>query len=325
MTQQLTRWDYVFFVLMVVGLVASVFNIIDGRAANGLLGLGAVIIGLAVRVSLIRNPELRTETASGNGRHQSAWSSFKAVLQGEQELDRSSWLQSSVIAGFVATTIMSGVLVLGYLSSGIFADENGNQVAQWFYGLTNNSLTDGAFDIPLGYYSINLLAGIVWALIYAYWFEPRLSGPAWRRGIVFSLVPWILSLVVFFPLVGAGFFGLDLDAGPLPAIGNLILHLSYGVTLGVMYAIPTTSGVGTHRGAARLARWEDRGLAMGLAIGLLAGVVLGMIVALVFDTRTDSTEVILAGAASGVMAGAIIGPFVGLAYSDRRQRTSGAR
>lgn len=321
MTQQLTRWDYVFFVLMVIGLVASVFNIIDGRATNGLLGLAAVVIGLAVRVSLIRNPEVH-EAQTNNGTGQSVWSSIKEILEGDENLDRSSWLQSGIIAGFVATTIMSGVLVLGYLSSGIFADESGNQIRQWFYGLTHNSLTDNAFDVPIGYYAINLLAGIIWALVYAYWFEPRLSGPAWRRGIVFSLIPWILSLVAFFPLVGAGFLGLDLDAGPLPALGNLILHLSYGLSLGVMYAIPTTRGIGAHRGAARLARWEDRGLAMGLAIGLMAGAALGLIIALVTDTRVDSTELVLAGASVGVLAGAIIGPFLGMEYSDRQQRAS---
>jgi hypothetical protein len=321
MTYQLTRWDYVFFVLMVIGLVASVFNIIDGRVTNGLLGLGAVVIGLAVRVSLIRNPEVH-ETQPGNGTGRSAWESLKEILRGDEDLDRSAWLQSGIIAGFVATTIMSGVLVLGYLSSGIFADENGNQISQWFYGLTHNSLTDNAFDVPIGYYAINLLAGIVWALVYAYWVEPRLSGPAWRRGVMFSLIPWILSLVVFFPLVGAGFLGLDLDAGPLPAIGNLILHLAYGFSLGVMYAIPTTRGIGAHSGAVRLARWEDRGLAMGLVLGLVGGAALGLVIDLVINTRIDSTELILAGASVGVLAGAIIGPFLGMDYSDRDQRPS---
>lgn len=322
MTQQLTRWDYVFFALMVIGLIASLFNIIDGRATNGLLGLGAVVIGLAVRVSLIRNPEVHPEAVASDETGKSVWSEFRDILRGDEDLDRSSWLQSGIIAGFVATTIMSGVLVLGYLSSGIFADNSGNQISQWFYGLTHNSLTDSAFDVPIGYYSINLLAGIIWALIYAYAIEPRLSGPAWRRGVVFSLIPWILSLVAFFPLVGAGFLGLDLDAGPLPALGNLILHLSYGLALGVMYAIPTTRGIGAHSGALRLARWEDRGLAMGLAIGLMAGSALGLIVDLIINTRIDSSELVLAGASVGVLAGAIIGPFLGMEYSDRQQRAS---
>ena len=59
--------------------------------------------------------------------------------------------------------------------------------------------------------------------------------------MLFSIIPWFLSLVVFFPIVGAGFFGADLDAGPLPAIGNLILHLIYGAVLGSMYTVPDRS------------------------------------------------------------------------------------
>lgn len=49
---------------------------------------------------------------------------------------------------------------------------------------------------------------------------------------MFSLIPWAFSLVVFLPLVGGGFLGLGLGAGPLPILGNLLLHAVYGVTLG---------------------------------------------------------------------------------------------
>ena len=80
---------------------------------------------------------------------------------------------------------------------------------------------------------LDLAAGIVWALVFACDANDRLIAfPGWLRGIIFALPPAVLSLVVFLPLVGGGLFGTKIGAGPLPVIGNIILHLVYGAVLG---------------------------------------------------------------------------------------------
>src|SRR5690606_33464757 len=208
--------------------------------------------------------------------------------------------------------VMTIVLVLGYVIADAFATDGGSTFSDWLYGLTHNQLTDNTFELPLVAYSTNLLAGVIWALIYGALFAHRLSGPGWWRGIKFSLIPWFLSLVVFFPVLDAGFFGADLGAGPLPVIGNLILHLAYGAVLGVVYAfaIHPEPVPGPDP---RLGGWIDQGLAIGLASGLMFGLIAGALAGLVLETgHYSSTEVTLAGAMAGVFGGAIIGPLVGL-------------
>jgi membrane protein DedA with SNARE-associated domain len=79
------------------------------------------------------------------------------------------------------------------------------------------------------------LAGILWAIPYAIWVEPLLRGPDWAKGAVFSLVPTIVSLVVVLPALGAGPLGLGLEAGLVPAAGEVVRHLMYGVALGLTY------------------------------------------------------------------------------------------
>src|SRR4029453_3635284 len=106
---------------------------------------------------------------------------------------------------------------------------------QWLHALTNNQVLDFAATSLYAAAAVHLVVGVLWAILYAFYFEPRLPGAAWARGLTFSLIPWILSLAVFLPLVGGGLFGDAIGAGPLPAIGNLILHLGYGVTLGLIY------------------------------------------------------------------------------------------
>jgi len=156
-------------------------------------------------------------------------------------------------------------------------------LSQWLYALTHNLVLGIATTSTVAVVLIHLVVGILWAVLYAYVFEPRLSGNAAVRGMKFALLPWLLSLVVFLPAVGGGFLGLAIGAGPLPAIGNLVLHLAYGFTLGVTYGplseLPADDfsrrGIGDDlevRG-----RYE-RGGAWGLLIGGVLGTILGLVI-----------------------------------------------
>lgn len=315
MRRQLTRWDLIFFVIMLIGVAAATFHFIGGRPVNGALALGAVLLGTLLGIQTLRNPG--TSMQASSHRRTSSHSPR------EESDDRDSWLREAIISGFVATIVMSGVMVGSYLLAGSFADEGGTQVERWFWSLTHNSLTDNAWDVPMAAYSINLFAGIFWAVIYGWLFVGRLPGRGWQRGMLFAIVPWLLSLVVFFPLVGAGFFGLDLDAGPLPALGNLVLHLVFGVTLGTIYALPESAATAPTEADAWATRWENRGMAVGLVAGLSGGVILGAVLGLIVDEGLlGPTELLLIGAAIGTMVGALIGPFAGLQYGARDQPRS---
>ena len=75
------------------------------------------------------------------------------------------------------------------------------------------------------------LAGLLWAIPYAMWAEPRLRGPDWLRGLTFALLPTVTSWLVVLPALGAGPLGLGLGAGLVPAAGELVRHLLYGAAL----------------------------------------------------------------------------------------------
>jgi membrane protein DedA with SNARE-associated domain len=55
------------------------------------------------------------------------------------------------------------------------------------------------------------------------------------RGALFALLPLACSLLVALPLVGAGPAGLSLGVGPIPAAGELIRHVVFGLVLGTVY------------------------------------------------------------------------------------------
>ncbi|MEJ2433707.1 MAG: hypothetical protein P8Y53_11305 [Pseudolabrys sp.] len=93
-----------------------------------------------------------------------------------------------------------------------------------------------------------LLWGVAFALV-----EPLLPGRTWMKGVVFSVGPWILMMVLLMPPAGAGFFGVYLGYGA--ALATLILHFIYGFTLGAAYGLLTPRAHAPHerRHAADLA------------------------------------------------------------------------
>ena len=91
----------------------------------------------------------------------------------------------------------------------------------------------------------------------------------------FSLILWLLSLTIFLPLMGGGFFGMSTGAGPLPIVGNLILHLVYGAVLGTSYAEATEDWLDDTEVDRLNAAAAERGAAGGILVGVVAGLIAG--------------------------------------------------
>ena len=271
---------------------------------------------------------------------------------------RAGWLAGAIVSGFVATMVMLFAFVVAFslarLLSGVPFGEiwgselvrgqsgrpfvrgaevplvtipGGELLRDWLYNLTHNRLIDVISTDLYVAVAIYLAGGLVWAVVYAALVEPRLDGPAWRKGALFSIVPGVLSVVVFLPLVGAGMLGSALGAGPLPAIGNLVLHLLYGVTLAQVYGPfgdrdATTLELLAPGASSSAARASDRMLARGVVVGLLLGITIGIVGTLAAGLRPDDrllavpvAALLLASAILGAALGAVVGSFVGLSAS----------
>lgn len=232
----------------------------------------------------------------------------------------------AIVSGFAATVVMLFAFLGAYGLSAAIAGIQLNQrrgassLHEWFGGLTNNTLIDFSRDNLYVALALFLLGGIVWAVVYGRFAEPRLRGSPWRKGSAFALFPWALSLIVFLPLVGGGFFGLGLNAGPLPILGNLILHLVYGATLAIMYGpFGDTLMDDTWEGEAEALRQAETGAARGLIAGLIVGIVVGAIGTLLLSGESGGAVLgssplffVLASAIFGGTLGGLVGSFAGL-------------
>jgi hypothetical protein len=184
-------------------------------------------------------------------------------------------------------------------------------VADWFRGLTSNPLIDVAAPNLYAATAIFFLGGLAWALLFALFFDSRLTGTSVQRGIKFALIPWAVSLLVFMPLVGGGFLGMGLGAGPLPIVGNLILHALYGLVLGAVWGsaesfidLPGRQAYSEDLQADRL---SERGAVFGIAIGLVVGALVGLLSADLVHSSVNALAIIVAIALSGAAFGAFAG------------------
>jgi membrane-associated protein len=89
-----------------------------------------------------------------------------------------------------------------------------------------------------------LIVGIGLGALYGGWLGNSGYVRGTLRGATFSLLPLCLALFILFPLIGAGVAGLDLRAGLIPALGESIRHLAYGLVLGTVYPALTRPRVG---------------------------------------------------------------------------------
>ena len=236
---------------------------------------------------------------------------------------RMYWLMRAITAGFLATIVMTLVLAIAYSLALLLgsSDPQAPALLRWTWALTHNIVTQNVYSsLPLALL-LHFLAGIAWAMVYTALVEPYLQGSGWKKGLIFSFVPWILSLVVFFPAVGAGFLGLGLGAGPLPIIGNLILHLVYGAALGQLsiseigYPVGETGEADTR--AELSANMHARvAMAGGIIIGLIVGGMVGWVFDVVFAIGLGTTLSILIGMLLGSAFGVLVGSFWGLSPQE---------
>jgi hypothetical protein len=248
-----------------------------------------------------------------------------SVSRSSTDAPREDWLRAGVLAGFLGTFAMTVVLLAAYgLASGI-GSADGGAIQRWSWALVNNPVAERTADGVVLAIGANLAMGLLLALVYARYAEPRLHGPSWWRGMQFSLVPWLLSLVVFLPLMGGGVLGMDVGAGPLPILGNLILHLVYGAVLGISYAEATEDWLDDtdiDRGNAAAA---ERGAAVGLIAGLIPGFVVGWLIAPAFDDLVGRPATAIGVAFIGAVVGLAIGSFAGMGRGQGPARGSVVR
>lgn len=98
----------------------------------------------------------------------------------------------------------------------------------------------GTMGLPISAgWLAHFMIGVVLALIYAFVFYSILPGPPIVRGLIFSLVPWLMAQLLVMPMMmvlnGMPFSAGIFSGSAIMAMGSLLGHLVYGFGVGLIY------------------------------------------------------------------------------------------
>lgn len=130
---------------------------------------------------------------------------------------KTKWTRAAV-AGIAATSVMTFVGVRVAPLMGIPRMNPAEMLA----GPMGGSLILG--------WAGHFMVGTILALIYVL-AAPRLLGPPWLRGALYSLAPWLMAQLLVMPMMGMPVF----SGSAVMATGSLVGHLVYGGVLGAIY------------------------------------------------------------------------------------------
>lgn len=322
---------------LAVGVTLAIFALpilVLAGSQFGYISAGVVIVAVIIGLVFLRTEE----TVHHHHEHQAQEPPTMLAgavgirLEGKPKV---GWLSQAILSGFIASMTMLIAFALAYavaLSVGN-AMGGGNPdtasratMGRWLYNLANNPVTNLAQNSLYFSVGLHVTLGLVWAGIYASFVEPRMWGPHWARGAVFATVPFLFSVLLFFPLTGGGLLGIGLGAGPLPFLGNLVLHVIYGSVLGAMYGpwgdvLPAMNETHTPEHYRQMADAEGaaaKGVLGGLVIGLVIGAFSGAFIQPNVPNLTGPPQLSVLGAAlMGGALGALVGSMFGLPAGQR--------
>lgn len=86
---------------------------------------------------------------------------------------------------------------------------------------------------PVGWVLHFFVGTVVWGIGFAM-LHDYMHGPDWQRGLLFALGAWIVVITGAAVLILAGVIAMELT--PVMIVATLVVHVLYGVVLGLVYA-----------------------------------------------------------------------------------------
>tara|TARA_R110000822_G_scaffold49434_1_gene129505 strand:- start:45 stop:479 length:435 start_codon:yes stop_codon:yes gene_type:complete len=132
-------------------------------------------------------------------------------------------LKSGFLAGFIATVVLSVLMVM----KGMMGVMPELDVAAMLAGMI------GA-PVIVGWIVHFLIGTVAWGGGFAVLYDYIPGSSAVQKGIVFGIAAWLGMMILIMPMAGAGLFGLAL--GMMAPIMTLVLHVIFGAVLGAVFA-----------------------------------------------------------------------------------------
>lgn len=130
-------------------------------------------------------------------------------------------IKAGILSGLVATIVLSIIMIIK-AKMGVMPELNAIKMLAGMMGA----------PLVMGWLAHFMIGTVIWGILFAVMVN-KLSGSVIGNAIIFSVGAWLLMMVGPMPMAGAGMFGLHI--GIMAPIATLMLHLIWGVVLGISY------------------------------------------------------------------------------------------
>ncbi len=132
-----------------------------------------------------------------------------------------------IIAGIAGTAAMTALMLMAPMM-GVPKMDMGEMLG------TMNPM------MPMSYtmgWVMHFIIGIILTWIYAAFLIDRLPSDGWKRGMIYSLIPWAVMNFMSMPMMGMGVF----SGGIMAIVGTVLVHFAYGGVMGSIYTRESAS------------------------------------------------------------------------------------
>ena len=130
----------------------------------------------------------------------------------------------SIVAGFVATVVLSAMMLMKQFMA----------VMPELDPIGMITSMAGASSPAIGWIGHFVIGSVFWGIGFAI-LSPYLPGPYFLRGMIFAAGASLMMMIVMMPMAGAGLFGMGL--GMMTPAATLMLHIVFGVVLGGVFGL----------------------------------------------------------------------------------------
>jgi len=135
----------------------------------------------------------------------------------------------AMAAGFIATAVLS-MLMFFKSMMGIMP---GLDVVHMLSGMAHARM--GMPNTPMVGWLIHFMIGtVVWGVLFTLLYTYLPGKSPLVKALVFSVLAWLLMMLIPLPMAGAGLFGMKM--GLMAPMMTLMLHLIWGAVFGVTFA-----------------------------------------------------------------------------------------
>lgn len=160
-----------------------------------------------------------------------------SMPSGVWEIDQRHHLRSGAEAGLLAT--MGSTLVMNLLlnlAGNLAFNAPGTIVEQTAARLASGLARDVGPLVLILAVPAYVAVGVLWGAVFGAQHQHLPDLPDAGKGLIFSMIPLAISLLIVMPLLGLGVLGVG-GTGPVAAVGETLRHAAYGALLGLVYPV----------------------------------------------------------------------------------------